>query len=87
MDENAEPRVDTQPIEPYCRARRRVTDAFELAYLRDLLERTRGNVSAAARMAEMDRSWLIKLMKKHGGLALLWQEAPSTPVALPRTAG
>ncbi len=39
---------------------------FERSYVRWLLGRHRGNVSAAARAAEMDRKYLHKLAKKHG---------------------
>ncbi|MHB8873624.1 MAG: sigma 54-interacting transcriptional regulator [Myxococcaceae bacterium] len=40
-------------------------DHFERAYLGDRLARAKGNVSQAARDAEMDRAYLIKLMHKH----------------------
>jgi len=43
-----------------------VLDAFELRYLKQLLETAQGNVSLAARTARMDRSYLIKLLQKHG---------------------
>ena len=39
---------------------------FERTYLRDLLIRTNGNVSLAARLARKDRSALKRLVKKHG---------------------
>jgi DNA-binding NtrC family response regulator len=39
---------------------------FERTYLRDLLTRTKGNVSLAARLARKDRSALKRLVKKHG---------------------
>ncbi len=39
---------------------------FEQRYVRWLLARHEGNVSAAAREAEMDRKYLHKLAKKHG---------------------
>jgi transcriptional regulator with GAF, ATPase, and Fis domain len=40
--------------------------AIERDYARTLIRRTNGNVSAAARMEKMDRSYLIKLMRRHG---------------------
>ena len=40
--------------------------AFEKAYLAELLARTRGNLSLAARLSGKERSRLGKLVKKHG---------------------
>ncbi len=39
---------------------------FERRYVEWLLERHEGNISAAAREADMDRKYLHKLAKKHG---------------------
>jgi DNA-binding NtrC family response regulator len=50
---------------PYREARARVVEAFERTYLTALLERTQGNVRAAAREARMDRSHLIDLLARH----------------------
>ena len=50
----------------YKDARRAVTDSFELRYLEALLERTNGNVRQAARVARMNRSYLIELLRRHG---------------------
>jgi DNA-binding NtrC family response regulator len=50
----------------YAEARGEVLSAFELRYLAHLLTETRGNVSGAARRASMDRSYLIKLLERHG---------------------
>jgi DNA-binding NtrC family response regulator len=50
----------------YADARNAVLDAFERKYLSALLQNAKGNVSGAARTAAMDRSYLIKLLAKHG---------------------
>ena len=41
-------------------------DEFESRYLRWLLSGAKGNISKAARAADMDRKYLHKLLKKHG---------------------
>jgi DNA-binding NtrC family response regulator len=50
----------------YRDARARVVERFEHTYVKRLLERHGGNVSAAARSARMDRTYLIDLVRKHG---------------------
>ena len=42
-----------------------VLERFEAEYLSRLLSDTNGNVSLAARRAQMDRSYLIKLLQRH----------------------
>ncbi|MGC4063259.1 MAG: hypothetical protein QM784_01125 [Polyangiaceae bacterium] len=51
---------------PYKEARLAVLDQFELRYLAHLLEQSKNNVTMASRLARMDRSYLIKLLQKHG---------------------
>jgi DNA-binding NtrC family response regulator len=51
---------------PYKHARTAVMRDFEVRYLTRLLERAGGNVSAAARLADMDRSYLIGLLRRCG---------------------
>jgi DNA-binding NtrC family response regulator len=51
---------------PFKDAKAQVVDAFERQYLQVLLERHGGNLSAAARAAEVDRKHLRELMRKHG---------------------
>ena len=50
----------------YKEARAAVLTDFEHRYLSRLLERAGGNVSKAAREARMDRTYLIKLLERHG---------------------
>ncbi len=51
---------------PFKDAKDQMIEAFEREYLLDLLERHEGNVSKAARAADMDRKSITRLMKKHG---------------------
>jgi DNA-binding NtrC family response regulator len=51
---------------PYFAARRGCLDAFERDYLQELLHRTKGNVSAAARQARLGRTQLYRLLRRHG---------------------
>jgi DNA-binding NtrC family response regulator len=50
---------------PYAEARRRALDAFERAYVADLVARHDGSVSRAAAAAGIDRVYLYKLLKRH----------------------
>ncbi len=54
------------PSLSFTASKERWMDARETSYLRWLLERHDGNVSAASRAARMDRKYLHKLAKKHG---------------------
>ncbi len=51
---------------PYKDAREAVLGEFEKRYVSHLIERSDDNVTQAARLAKMDRSYLIKLLQKHG---------------------
>ncbi|HVV48538.1 MAG TPA: sigma 54-interacting transcriptional regulator [Polyangia bacterium] len=51
---------------PFKEAKAHVVDAFERAYIEALLKRHDGNLSAAARAAEIDRKHLRELLRKHG---------------------
>ena len=50
---------------PFKDAKDQLITAFERQYLVDLLDRYDGNVSKAARAADMDRKSITRLMKKH----------------------
>ena len=50
---------------PYKEARAQILDDFERRYLKHLIETSKHNVSAAARHARMDRSYLLKLLQRH----------------------
>ena len=54
------------PAKSYRDTRARFEQEFERRYVRWLLGRHGGNVSAAARDAKMDRKHLHELAKKHG---------------------
>ena len=59
-----DPRAVRTDLE-YAEAKQRLLDAFEARYLRDLLARTDGNISEAARQSGLDRKHLRTLLKKH----------------------
>ncbi|MCD6498754.1 MAG: FHA domain-containing protein [Deltaproteobacteria bacterium] len=51
-----------QPFKP---AKEEWTSRFERRYLEHLVEKTHGNISAAARMAQVDRAYLYKLLRRY----------------------
>ncbi|ATB44883.1 sigma 54-interacting transcriptional regulator [Corallococcus macrosporus] len=54
------------PLEQgYREARQKVLEDFEVQFLKALMERAGTNVSLAARLARMDRSYLIDLLHRH----------------------
>ena len=53
-------------VGPYAPAREAAIDNFEATYIRGLLAQTQGNVSEGARLAEINRSYLVRLISKHG---------------------
>ncbi len=55
----------SEPVTAYRDARAAAVHRFESEYLRDLIERAGGNASEAARMARMDRPYLLTLLRKH----------------------
>jgi DNA-binding NtrC family response regulator len=56
---------DAGEIVPYKQARTQAVSLFEKHYVARLISRARGNVSAAARLGKMDRSYLIDLLERH----------------------
>jgi len=61
--------------EPYYQARDRLVAEFELQYLTQLINRVRGNMSRAARVANVDRTSLYRLLERHG----LHRRVPTPP--------
>lgn len=49
----------------YTQMKKSWSESFEKYYLQDILDRHHGNVSAAAREARIDRSNLLRLLRKH----------------------
>ncbi|MFO0694430.1 MAG: sigma 54-interacting transcriptional regulator [Polyangiales bacterium] len=62
--DDGEPPFD--PSKSYRDVRAEFEERFERRYVAWLLERHGGNISAAARAADMDRKYLHRLAKKHG---------------------
>jgi two-component system response regulator GlrR len=60
--------ADSAPksIRPFSEARKEMLAQFEQTYLQNLLANTKGNISAAARLAGTDRKHFRALLKKHG---------------------
>ncbi|MBI4822020.1 MAG: sigma 54-interacting transcriptional regulator [Deltaproteobacteria bacterium] len=58
--------VDHVLARPYSEARDAVIAEFERLYLDVLKDRARGNISEAARLAEMNRPYLSRLLKSRG---------------------
>ncbi len=50
---------------PFKTAKQKLIDAFEKEYLQAMLKATRGNISEAARRAQIDRMHLYKLITQH----------------------
>ena len=51
---------------PFKEAKSHVVDNFEREYIRAILKRHNGNLSAASRSAEVDRKHFRELLRKHG---------------------
>jgi transcriptional regulator with GAF, ATPase, and Fis domain len=59
------PRQDTHVV-PLRVARRGAAAAFEREYVRMILDRSGGNITRAAALAEVSRQMIQKLMRKYG---------------------
>lgn len=57
---------ETSGVLPFREAREKMLETFTVDYLVDVLQRTRGNVSAAARESGLERQHVQKLMRKYG---------------------
>jgi DNA-binding NtrC family response regulator len=57
---------DSANLEPLTEAKRRASAAFEKRYLTKVMERAKGSVSEAARLAGLDRTNFRRLLQRHG---------------------
>ncbi len=62
----AEAEVTAKADRPFHDAKQAVVDRFEREYLTDLLRQSAGNLSAAARLAGLERKFLYKLLERTG---------------------
>jgi DNA-binding NtrC family response regulator len=63
----ATPRTSpTSPLVPYREARARAIEQFEITYLTQAMFECQNNASEAARQAQMDRQYLLSLLRKNG---------------------
>ena len=60
----SEPPVDVQ--QPFKDAKNALVESFERRYVSAMLEATGGNISEAARRADIDRVYLLRLMGRYG---------------------
>ena len=57
--------VSGLPVRSLRKARRDAINRFEVEYIRDLLQRSEGNVTRAAAIADVSRQVIHKLIAKH----------------------
>ncbi|HEY5949370.1 MAG TPA: sigma-54 dependent transcriptional regulator [Kofleriaceae bacterium] len=58
--------LDDVELEPLTEAKRRASSAFEKRYLVKVMEKAKGSVSEAARLAGLDRTNFRRLLQRHG---------------------
>jgi two-component system, NtrC family, response regulator HydG len=58
--------LDDGELEPLTEAKRRASSAFEKRYLIKVMEKAKGSVSEAARLAGLDRTNFRRLLQRHG---------------------
>jgi two-component system response regulator HydG len=58
--------IDDGELEPLTEAKRRASSAFEKRYLIKVMEKAKGSVSEAARLAGLDRTNFRRLLQRHG---------------------
>ena len=60
------PSSATASVRAYAEAKQRALADFDRAYVLEVLDAAKGNLSAAARLADMDRTNLRRLMRRSG---------------------
>jgi DNA-binding NtrC family response regulator len=58
--------VPEDELLPLTEAKRRASNAFEKRYLVRVMEQSKGSVSEAARLAQLDRTNFRRLLQRHG---------------------
>jgi len=59
-------KLDKEDILPYKAYKKKVLDDFTRTYFQKVLEKTRGNISQAARLSGIERVSLQKIIKRVG---------------------
>ena len=64
-DMSEAPALEIRADQPFVAAKQEIVHAFERGYLRALIDRVDGNISAAARASGLDRKHLRALLRRH----------------------